>query len=169
MVAAFPDSLTAEEAVRIRVQLMRFLRRCRAQEPEEIAQETLLRILINLRAGLRLHSPVAYAQKTAERVLQEDRRIRRRETPLEFDIIAPAPDEHEEALLQCIEFCQRQCFSRSERRLLKRFDEADAKDRQRLAQREGLTRNALGIKVYQLRSKLRTCVENCMKEGVLQK
>jgi|SRR6516225_4449557 hypothetical protein len=93
MVVTVENSLTGEEAVRIRAQLLRSLGACRAQEPEEIAQETLLRMLVKLRAGLHLRCPMAYSHKIAGLVLREDRRGRRRETPLGFDLIAPASDE----------------------------------------------------------------------------
>ena len=165
MVAGLEKSLSAEQAVALREHVMRSLRRWRAKDPEDLAQEVLMRILSKLKNGLLIMKPLAFAHKVAVHVLQEDRRSRRREVPLRFEVLRPEAADCDEELLRCLEVCGVRCLSRAERALLRRYDEADATRRQALAAKQGLTRNALRIKVYHLRAKLRACVQACLEEG----
>jgi len=147
-VAALEKSLSAEQAVALREHLMRSLRRWRANDPEDLAQEVLLRILSKLQNGLLIMNPFAFAHRVAVHVLQEDRRSRRREFPLRFDLSCLRSENKyaDEELLRCLDVCLRKCLSRAERVLLQRYDEADATGRQALAAKQGLTQNALRIK-----------------------
>lgn len=165
MVVPLTSLLSDEDAVQIQSQVMRFLRQQRASEPDELAQETLFRILNKMGAGLVIRNPIAYAKQVAQHVLQEDRRSRDRHTPLDFDILAPGQPASDGELLKCLESCQRRSLSRGERKLLRTFEEADAKTRERMAKKMNISRNALGSRVYQIRSKLRACVEACLNEG----
>src|SRR5258708_37270990 len=96
----------------------------------------------------------------------EERRSQRREVPVRFDVIRPKASEPDEGLRRCLDICWERCLSRAERTLLRRYDEMEATGRQTLAAKQGLTRNALRIKVYHLRAKLRACVHACVEEGL---
>lgn len=163
MVAPLANCLSDEEALRIHSHLIQFLRACRVSEPDEIAQEALVRILGNIRMGLVIDNALAYARRVAYHVVQEDRRNRRRETPLDLEIVAPEPPASDEEMLDCLKSCQR-LLSRADRKILRRFEEADAQGRVRMAEEMGISRNALGLRVHQIRSQLRACVEACLKE-----
>lgn len=163
MVTPLANCLSDADAVRIRSHLIRFLRGCRVSEPDEIAQEAFVRMLNNIQAGLVIQNVYAYAQQIARNVLQEDRRKRRRETSLELEIVAPEPSASDEQVLDCLKKCQR-VLSKADRKLLKRFEEADALGRGRIAEEMRISRNALGLRVHQIRSHLRACVETCLKE-----
>src|SRR5882724_2604663 len=125
-VAALEKSLSAEQAVALREHVMRSLRRWRAKDPEDLAQEVLMRILSKLQHGLLIMNPLAFAHTIAVHVLQEDRRFRRREVPLRFDILRPEAVDPDEELMRCLDVCGKQCLSRAERALLRRYDEAHA-------------------------------------------
>jgi DNA-directed RNA polymerase specialized sigma24 family protein len=164
MVAPLDDSLTDQEALTIRDHVIRFVRRLRAQEPDEIAQETIFRIFHKIKTGLVIEQPLAYARSVAYHVLQEYRRNQKREKVLDFDLAAPAPDLTDEQMLRCMQVCQRRSLSGGERKLLQAFEEADSEGRQRLAEKMGISRNALGLRIHYVRTKLRRCVESCLKE-----
>src|SRR6266496_4374608 len=89
-------SLSAEEAVALREHVMRTLRRWRAKDPEDLAQEVLTRILTKLQHGLLILDPLAFAHKVAFHVLQEERRSHSREIPLLFDVLGPEATEPDE-------------------------------------------------------------------------
>src|SRR6266704_3116297 len=147
-VAALEKSLSAEQAVALREHVMRSLRRWHATDPDDLAQEVLMRILGKLQHGLLILNPRAFAHTIAVHVLQEDRRSRRREVPLRFDVLRPQTADPDEELLRCLDVCWERCLSRAERALLRRYDEADATGREALAVKNGFTPNALRIKVY---------------------
>lgn len=164
MVAPLDNSLTDQEALRIHDHVIRFVRRLQAKEPDEIAQETLFRIFHKIKTGMVIEQPLAYARRVAQHVLQEYRRNQKRQRVLDFDIAAPPRGVSDEQILRCMQVCQRRSLSSAERKLLQAFEETDSEGRQRLAEKMGISRNALGLRIHQLRTKLRKCVESCLKE-----
>lgn len=147
----------------------RFFRRHGAPDPEDLAGETLLRVLENFSRRLPIRNLRAFAQSIAVHVLSEDRRRRRRESTLqrsEVDWTSATRDE-DERRARCLEECRRKCLTPRERFLLDQYYAGEGAERiarrARLAKQAGLTPNALRLRVFKIRERLARCVEECTK------
>lgn len=148
----------------------RFFRRHGAGDPEDLASETLLRVLENFFKRLPIRNLGAFAQTIAAHVLSEDRRRRRRESTLqksEVDWTSATKDE-DERRVRCLEECKRKRLTPRERFLLEEYYAGEGAERiarrARLAKQAGLTPNALRLRVFKIRERLARCVEECCKE-----
>ncbi len=158
--------LTETESSRLRRWLVRFLRAKGAREPEESAHETLVRILKNLRAGLQIRNLDAYASRVAQNVLREDLRHSLKHSALPEDLpenAAPTPDN--KVLLKCLEVCKHTCLVKKELRLIEAYYGGTIADRKSLARKEGLSENALRLRAFKVRQKLKACVEHCCEKS----
>lgn len=141
-----------------------------ARLPEDIAQETLCRVLANLGEGLVIRDLHAYARSVAHRVFLESLR-QDRAMVLLADPPDPAPqfwsgdttpDDVDDCLLSCLGRLEAQ-----ERELLDAYYSGRGRDR--IARREayaaklGITIGALRARVFQVRRELRHCVEGCLR------
>lgn len=160
--------LSDVESKRLRSWLVRFLRAKGAPEPEDAASETVLRILQRLKEGLQVRNLDAFANKVAQNVMHEDWRYRFRHSSLDHSPIDEATHDspiENERLMQCLDRCKRSCLKRSEVRLIEAYYSGDHTERTRLARRQGMSENALRLKAFKLRKKLRVCVERCREDG----
>src|SRR5690242_1812139 len=93
-----PGLCTGGEWLRLHHELMSYLRKRGASEPEELAQETVVRVLVNAHLGVEIRSLEAYTFRTAKNVFREHRRRGLRERPLPEDLPFEAPDDGFEVL-----------------------------------------------------------------------
>ena len=164
--------LTGPESWRLWNIAVRFLRWSRAADAEELASETMTRLIENLRRGEQVLHPDAYVREIARNVLREDRRRREREADLPQVALAASSlgarsADQEEAHFRCLERCKRECLSPEERRLIQAYYGGDSSDkisrrRKVLAGRMGLSENALRLWAFRLRRKLFNCIKECL-------
>jgi RNA polymerase sigma factor (sigma-70 family) len=161
--------LTGPEGWRLWNVAVRFLRWARAEDAEDLASETVVRLLQNLRRGEQILNPESYVRQVARNVLHEDRRARRFEVQLSAG--APAPDtgtdtETAEVMSQCLGKCKKKCLSKQERVLIEAYYGGDPSRRisrrKDLADKMGLSENALRLAAFRVRRRLSECMEECL-------
>jgi RNA polymerase sigma factor (sigma-70 family) len=166
-----PDRDTAEkkfEALRRRLITVLELRGCSAAE--DLAEEAILRFihrLPSMQDSFKGNDPISYLYVTAYHLHLED--IERQLMPLPDDIAElPQPDagagDDKERLYECLDRCLEK-MGLAEREVLLDYyrhdKQAKIELRKTLAQRMGITSNALRIRLYNLRNSLQSCVEEC--------
>jgi DNA-directed RNA polymerase specialized sigma24 family protein len=156
--------------------LVRFLRWSRAQEAEDVASESILRLVQNLRDGQQVLNLDAYARQIARNVLLEERRRTRRDIQFRSSALpamAGPSTDRAEALSRCMERCMKSCLSEQEIRLIEAYYGGDAvshiAQRKALREKLGLSENALRLKAFRVRQKLQECIKRCPEAGGLLK
>lgn len=107
--------------------------------------------------------PALYFYGVAKKILQEQNK---KKPPPQ---LPPPPDvteaEHE---CGCLEKCLKQELLEPDRRLVLRYHEKEKKEkiilRRQLAEELAITINALRIRVHHINTRLRTCIEDCLKD-----
>ncbi len=158
----------AEQYENIRTRLMRLFAWRGAQSPDACVDETIDRVARRIAEGAvaEMPDPIRYFASVAWNVCSEVRRRERRIGTKEFVLPAPGDGQSEERLYHCMERCLNQ-LPAAERLLM--IDYHTGEWRVRLAQRERLVRdlgispNALRLRCSRIRSKLDSCLENCLK------
>jgi hypothetical protein len=163
-----------ERYVEIRDRLVRYFGRRNCPAPDDLADETLNRVALRLQEQVAIDDigPAHYCYIVARFVLLESLRQRDRESTALRHIreslhATHAPDDaavERERTMECLERCLA-ASSMAERELIREYyqtDEGAAKaQRKRLAERLGLTPNALAIRAWRLRQRLERCVREC--------
>jgi len=144
---------------------------------DELADETLNRIGRTLAqtGAIATRPPARYCYVVAKFVLLEDLRRERRHIPLDesksVDMSvgggAARPDEAgvlQEQRLDCLDRCLQQLKPEQRELIVQYYAEAGREKIERrrdLANRLGITMNALGIRAFRIRDGLMTCVRRC--------
>ena len=167
-----------EKYVQLRRRLVLYFDRKNCVAPEELADETLGRVAqkFSEQGGIVDLSPAHYCYITAKFVFLEYLRDKERSHASVEDMMetgkldraastAARPDESErtrEELLAGIESCLKK-FSAEDRDLILEYHHGEGRtkinDRRRIAERLGISPNALSIRVCRLREKLEQCVK----------
>jgi len=163
----------------IRKRLIRFFTYRRSTFPEELADETITRVarkIVDI-ADDYDGDPLRYCYGVARNVQREhlreppsisidDRRAAAKS--VSYPIEASFSDSDRQ--IECLERCMEQLVS-SERILIFSYFEYEKKakidHRKELARRLGIALNALRIRVFRIRERLRKCVEDCLKQRTL--
>ena len=155
----------------IRADLIRIFRWRGCSDPEDMADETIIRVTRKLGeiAGSYTGSPTHYFYGVAKNLLHEYQR--RREASLSTQaeqLIIAAPveeDDSKERLHECFERCLKE-LKRGERKLIVRYHEgrgqARIDRRKRMALELGIDMNALRVRARRIRERLRQCIEECV-------
>ena len=163
-----PDARSTEEGFRqCRLKLIKFFAWRRCEDPDNLADETVSRLLKNVRAGQEISSdnPYSYVYAIAVNVFKEYVRAKKKGASLtDLDearhvVVPPTTDD-----------CKKQCFeqlSREKRELLLRYY-LDDDEPNHIASDHGLSLNALRLQVHRIKQGLRRCCEDCRKhsEGI---
>lgn len=149
----------------LRSRLIKYFSWHACDDPAELCDETIGRMMGNLDDDRVIERPSSYVFGIARNVLREhqrsvlmDSRIRR-----ETDLL-----EREATIADFSPFaeCCKQCFERlsdEKRMFLEKYYGEAGGSRDKLASEMGLSLVALRIRVHRLRANLRECREKCMK------
>jgi len=167
---------SGERYLEMRRRLVLYFDRKNCLAPDELADETLSRVASKLQeqGAITDLSPAHYCYVTAKFVfLEHFRQPERKQTSLDHlplsSEVRPAPAmpgndfvlEDKEKLLDSLERCLNQLEPR-DRELILEYYRGDGKtkieSRRRLAERLGLSANALSIRACRIRSKVEACV-----------
>lgn len=174
---SFDDLLEAPQFEKLRSRIIRIFSRRRCEVPEDLADETILRVLTRL-DELRTSvegDPTRFFYGVARNVYREYVR-RPRGLPLVEELdLADAPDD-EAARKEVRHACLENCMSRldpQDRDLLSAYygyeRGTQIDQRKELARSLGLGMNALRIKAYRIRKGLQDCVLQCLdRSGILK-
>lgn len=162
-----PGARSVEEGFRqCRLKLIKFFAWRRCEDPDNLADETISRLLKNVRAGLEISAtnPYSYVYAIALNVYKEYARAKMKAATLREeargDPVPPPTDD-----------CQRQCFEQlpqEKRELLVRYY-LEGDDPQEIAQDNGLTLNALRLQIHRIKQGLRRCCEDCRKPSGVER
>jgi hypothetical protein len=158
----------AEEYENIRARLMKLFAWRGAHSPDACVDETFDRVARRIAEGAvgEMSDPIRYCAAVAWNVCSEVQRRERRSEVKEFAAPASENGQNEERIYDCMERCLRQ-LPTAERQLM--IDYHTGEWRVRLAQRERLVQdlaispNALRLRCSRIRSKLDSCLEDCLK------
>jgi len=166
-----------ERYLEIRRRLVTYFDRRNRRSAEDLADETLNRVARTLEQSIAIATrpPARYCYVVAKFVLLEDFRRERRYAPLDeprhiavardISVADGDPDRAlKETRLDCLDRCLEE-LKPAQRDLIVEYY-ADARrekiERRRgLAQRLGISMNALGIRAWRIRDSLMACVEGC--------
>jgi RNA polymerase sigma factor (sigma-70 family) len=170
---AFDDLLKPPEFERLRGRLVRVFARRGCTIPEDLADETILRVLGRLPeiAVSYEGDPVRFFHAVARNVYREYSR-RPRTVPLEDGLHLPETSRDEASSKEEAHECLESCLARlnaGDRRLIREYYRyaklAKIDRRKTLAAELGIPMNTLRIKAYRIRRRLQSCVLECAKKG----
>ncbi|HEU0185941.1 MAG TPA: sigma-70 family RNA polymerase sigma factor [Blastocatellia bacterium] len=167
-----PDADRAGEKYEsLRLTLMKFFDWRGAHFPEELADETINRVIRKIDEGQTVRDIPTYCHGVARLVLleklksPESRRADFEELP-PAALVAPEPEERDE-IQDCFEQCLKELPIESRQLILRYYgDEKREKinRRQAMAERLGIPLNALRSRAQRIRNRLEECVNGCMKK-----
>ena len=160
-----PDSEGAgEEYERLRFRLCRFFSLRHCNFADELADETINRVILRS-AAEEIQHKLAYCLGVAKNVYRESLRKERNHLDIdEVDVAANAPVQQSFSN-DCLDKCLKQLPSDSRTLLLDYFSETKQKRielHQRISENLKTTQTALRMRVMRSKQKLKTCVEKCM-------
>jgi DNA-directed RNA polymerase specialized sigma24 family protein len=167
-----PDADRAGEKYEsLRLTLMKFFDWRGAHFPEELADETINRVIRKIAEGQTIRDVPTYCHGVARLVLleklkgPESKRTDFEELP-PAALVAPEPEERDEKQ-DCFEHCLKQLPGESRQLILQYYvDEKREKINRRLAMadRLGIPLNALRSRAQRIRNRLEECVNGCMNK-----
>lgn len=163
----------------MRRRLASYFDRKNCLSPDELADETLNRVARRLdeEGIIESDAPAKYCYTVARFVFLENLRQTRKEpVPLDDVLLRqkdekfPAPEsgdekEIKEVMLDCLEQCTGKLDSSSREIIIQYYfgkERVKIENRRALAERLGITVNALSIRACRIRDKLETCVKKCV-------
>lgn len=157
-----PDPLTDEERYsRLRLKLIKFFVWKRCEEPERLADETVVRVinLFNQGEEIRPENPYAYVYAVARVVYLEyvRERIKREPVAPNYPQIEIAESDDQE--------CQAECLlklSPDKVKLIQMYYEGGDR-RETLAQDYGISISVFRLRIYRIKQELTACREECIK------
>ena len=175
LVGLDPDYARAgEKYENLRLTLMKFFDWRGAYFPEELADETINRVIRKLDEGETIRDLPTYCHGVARLVLLEklkgpDNKRADFETLPPAALVAPEPSEREDVdeKQDCFERCLKELPAESRQLILQYYsDEKREKIDRRLsmAERLGIPLNALRSRAQRIRNRLEECVNGCMNK-----
>ena len=160
-----PDSDSAgEEYERLRFRLCTFFSLRRCSFPEELADETINRVILKIDEE-NIENKLAYCYGVARNVYRES--LRKERTHLNIDevtIAAKAPAEQSFSS-ECLDKCLGELSPEGRNLILDYFSEvklAKIELHRRISERLEMTQTALRMRVMRIKQKLKMCVQECM-------
>jgi DNA-directed RNA polymerase specialized sigma24 family protein len=155
---------SAERYLRLRNKLIKFFNWRRCRDAEELADESIGRLLTRIYAGDRIDKPPSFIYGVALNVFKEDSRKAARLDQIEDDQVIAAGDFNSGSDGDPFVECARLCYEKlpdDKRRLLEQYY-SDEGSRADLALRMGLTLAALRTRVHRLKADLKECYQRCV-------
>lgn len=160
-----PDAQSIEEGFRqCRFKLLKYFAWRHCEDPDNLADETMSRLLKNVGTGQEIlaDKPYSYVYAIARNVFREYLRAKEK-----GEVIIDIDEVQEIAGSDATDDCQKQCFEQlpgEKRELLARYY-LDDDQRNAIAEQQGLTLNALRLKVHHIKHGLKRCWEDCRKHS----
>lgn len=159
-----------EEYERLRFRLCTFFSQRRCRFPEELADETINRVIEKV-CEERIENKLAYCYGVARNVYRESLRKERDHLNVdELSIAAQAPEEPDLSA-ECLDRCLANLPDENRDLIIKYFSEvklAKIELHRRISESFKVTQTALRMRVMRIKQKLKTCVRECMcSEGVV--
>ena len=158
-----PGSSSPESAFQLcRLKLMKFFSWRWCPDPANLADETIMRLLKNVKQGqiLSPEMPYKYVYAIALNVYREHRREITRHQLVPFDeaISTSAPESSDS--------CRDWCLGKLPNEKLDLLNQYYQFDREELAEKLELSLNALRLRIHRIKEELRNCCEDCQKRSL---
>ena len=158
-----PPGGTDEAYRELRHTLILFFAWNRVNDPDELADETIFRIVQSSAESTEINNLPAFAHTVARHVLNERRRDQARAARASAQETGPAVGVAEkERLLNCLDKCRKR-LSRAERELIAIYHfgekEKTIPTRKKLAEKLGMTEAALRLRAFRVRKRLSAYME----------
>lgn len=153
-----------EEYERLRFRLCTFFSHRRCRFPEELADETINRVIVKL-GEADIENRLAYFYGVAKNVYRES--LRKERDHLDVDglsVAAPAPPEPDFSA-ECLDRCLARLPPESRGLILEYFSEvkqAKVELHRRISESFRVSQTALRMRVMRIKQKLGNCVRECM-------
>lgn len=168
-----------QQYLEMRARLARYFDRRGCLPADELADETLSRVEHRLQelGAITDTSPAQYCFTTAKFVfLEHTRQARRLVQADDLEIPSAASNRStsdealkvEEALLNCLELCLKKLLSADSDLVLEYYrgeKQEKIRTRRKLAERLGLSSNAVTIRACRIRERLEECTRKCFQQG----
>ena len=168
---SFDELLSPPEFAKMRGRLVRVFARRGCPVPEDLADETISRVLNRL-PGIAAHyhgDPFRFVHAVARNVHREF--VRRPRTVSIVDLPLEAPSSDEASVREEAHTCLDTCLSEldtGDQRLIREYyqyeENGKIERRKRLATDLGIAINTLRIKAFRVRKRLSLCVHDCTKK-----
>jgi RNA polymerase sigma factor (sigma-70 family) len=166
---------TNEEYFRLRSGLIKFFQWRRGESPEDLADETLARVIDRLENGEVTSNLATYCYSVAAGVWKEylGTRKKMRLAAVELEDIlslrAPLAEDlnDDDTKHECLELCLQKLLPKDRALILQYYQkEKSAKIEQRikLAKDLGTSVNGLRVRIFRIRERLERCITQCMEE-----
>jgi DNA-directed RNA polymerase specialized sigma24 family protein len=153
-----------EEYERLRFRLCTFFSQRRCRFPDELADETINRVILKFNEG-GIENRLAYCYGVARNVYRESLRRERRHLDIaEVSVAAAAPAEQSFSG-ECLDRCLGELPQESRNLILDYFSEAKLAKielHRRISESLKMTQTALRMRVMRIKQKLTVCVRECM-------
>ena len=158
------DGDAGEEYERLRFRLVTFFSQRRCRFPEELADETINRVIIRI-GEEKIENKLAYCYGVARNVYRESLRKERDHLNVdEVQIAARAPEEPGLSG-ECLDRCLAELPPESRNLILDYFSEAKLAKielHRRISESFQVTQTALRMRVMRIKQRLTVCVRECM-------
>jgi DNA-directed RNA polymerase specialized sigma24 family protein len=157
-----PDFSTSEKRYKqLRLKLMKFFSWRWCEEPDSLADETIIRIVKNIIAGeeIRVANPYSYVYGVAMNVFREYLRDKKKRQEIASNFEVLSPDDSED-----VRDCRMQCLQSlppNKLNLLKQYY-LSKENREELAASMKLSLNALRLQIHRIKNDLRFCYKECL-------
>lgn len=165
-----------QKYLEMRERLVTFFDRKNCLKPDELADETLNRVARRLEEEpIEIETPAKFCYITARFVFLESLREKEKsvvsldevEAKLSLDQNSKEQIELKEKRLNCLETCVGQLDAENRELIIGYYygkERVKIENRRNLAQKLGLSINALSVRACRIRDKLENCVKKCVSE-----
>jgi RNA polymerase sigma factor (sigma-70 family) len=159
-----PDCPDLEKSYKqLRLKLVKFFSWRRCEDPDSLADETIVRAIKNLHNGeeVRSSKPYSYIYAIATNVFREYLRARKKSDEITGNLADPATvlsEDENDCRWQCL-----QTLAPDKLRLLERYYLSE-ENREMLAQSLNVSTNALRLQIHRIKNELRECHKACLQK-----
>lgn len=152
----------------LRTRVVKFFEWRACRFPDDLADETLDRVMRKVGVGVEINDHINYAYGVARLVFLENykEQVKEQAVVIDMPVISVLDEtEDEDVRLGCLEICLKELSERSRNMILHYYrDDKQAKIdyRKKLAEKFNISVNALRIKTLRIRSTLEECVLKCL-------
>ena len=156
----------AEKYQRIQFRLIRIFAAKGCWEAEDLADRTFNRVMLKIDWLIANYvgDPALFFYAVAKKIYLERLKM---QPPIDTRWVEPENADIERQCA-CLEQCLRQVTSREEADLILQYHEKEKQERiskrKELAAKLGISVNALRIRVFHIHSRLRLCIEECLRQ-----
>lgn len=158
------QTLAGEEYEKLRKRLIYFFERKGCRIAAELGDETINRVARKIEEGIEIRDMLKYSSTVARLVLKEHWDDPKREWEQIDEQQSPAGNHNEESddrALDCMKNCLHSLPEKDQELMVKNCT-SNKQGKLEIANSEGISINALRLKVFRIRTRLNECYQKCI-------